>query len=63
MARAHQLFITWACTPLIASIALTAAACGASQGGAAREEVEGSTLATPSAAPTRTAQASHTPAP
>ena len=63
MARAHQLFITWACTSLIASIALTAAACGASQGGAAREEVEGSTLATPPAAPTRTAQAAHTPAP
>ena len=61
MARAHQLFITWACTSPIASIALTAAACGASQGGAAREEMEGPTLATPPATPTRTAQAAHTP--
>ena len=63
MARVDALFVSWACTSLIASIVLTAAACGASQGGAPREDVAGPTLATPSAAPTRTAQADYTPAP
>ena len=63
MARVDALFVSWACTSLIASIVLTAAACGASQGGAPREDVTGPTLATPSAAPTRTAQADYTPAP
>ena len=63
MARVDALFVSWACTSLIAGIALTAAACGASQGGAPREDVAGPTLATPSAAPTRTAQADYTPAP
>ena len=63
MARVDALFVSWACTSLIAGIALTAAACGASQGGAAREDVARPILATPSAAPTRTAQADDTPAP
>ena len=63
MARVDASFVSWACTSLIAGIALTAAACGASQGGAAREEMEGPTLATPPATPTRTAQAAHSPAP
>ena len=34
MARVDALFVSWARTSLIASIALTAAACGVSQGGA-----------------------------
>ena len=63
MARVDALFVSWACTSLIASIVLTAAACGVSEGGAPREDVAGPTLATPSAAPTRTAQADYTPAP
>ena len=63
MARVDALFVSWACTSLIASIVLTAAACGVSEGGAPREDVAGPTLATPSAAPTRTAQADDTPAP
>ena len=63
MARVDASFLACAFTSLIASIALTAAACGVSQGGAAGEDVERPTLATPSAAPTRTAQAAHTPAP
>ena len=44
MARVDALFVSWACTSLIAGIALTAAACGASQGGAAREDVRGPSL-------------------
>ena len=63
MARVDALFVSWARTSLIASIVLTAAACGVSQGGAPTEDVAGPTLATPSAAPTRTAQADYTPAP
>ena len=63
MARVDALFVSWARTSLIASIALTAAACGVSQGGAPTEDVAGPTLATPSAAPTRTAQEDYTPAP
>ena len=63
MARVDALFVSWTRTSLIASIVLTAAACGVSQGGAAGEDVAGPTLATPSAAPTRTAQADYTPAP
>ena len=63
MARVDALFVSWARTSLIAGIVLTAAACGVSQGGAAGEDVAGPTLATPSAAPTRTAQADYTPAP
>ena len=63
MARVDALFVSWACTSLIASIVLTAAACGVSEGGAPREDVAGPTVATPSAAPTRTAQADDTPAP
>ena len=57
MARVRALFVSWVCTSLIVSIALTAAACGAP-----REDVAGPTLATPAAAPTRTAQAEYTPA-
>ena len=63
MARVDALFVSWARTSLIASIVLTAAACGVSQGGASREDVAGPTLATPFAAPTRTAQADYAPAP
>ena len=63
MARVDASFVSWACRSLIASIVLTAAACGVSEGGAPREDVAGPTLATPSAAPTRTAQADDTPAP
>ena len=63
MARVDALFVSWACRSLIASIVLTAAACGVSEGGAPREDVAGPTLATPPAAPTRTAQADDTPAP
>ena len=63
MARVDASFVSWACRSLIASIVLTAAACGVSEGGAPREDVAGPTLATPSAAPTRTAQADYTPAP
>ena len=63
MARVDALFVSWARTSLIASIVLTAAACGVSQGGAPTEDVAGPTLATPSAAPTRTAQAYYAPAP
>ena len=63
MARVDALFVSWACTSLVASIVLTAAACGVSEGGAPREDVAGPTLATPSAVPTRTAQADDTPAP
>ena len=57
MARVRALFVSWVGTSLIVSITLTAAACGAP-----REDVAGPTLATPSAAPTRTAQADYTPA-
>ena len=57
MARVRALFVSWVCTSLMVSITLTAAACGAP-----REDVAGPTLATPSAAPTRTAQADYTPA-
>ena len=63
MARVDASFVSWACRSLIASVVLTAAACGVSEGGAPREDVAGPTLATPSAAPTRTAQADDTPAP
>ena len=63
MARVDALFVSWARTSLIASIVLTAAACGVSQGGAPTEDMAGPTLATPFAAPTRTAQADYTPAP
>ena len=57
MARVRALFVSWVCTSLIVSITLTAAACGAPG-----EDVAGPTLGTPSAPPTRTAQADYTPA-